>query len=75
MIKVTGGSEDGRKFVLLGLSEMNVSRLREGKPMHIFGAELGIAHDIIIFWGPTEDALAADLSKHFGCEPTRQVKQ
>lgn len=75
MIKATGGGEDGRKFVLLGLSEMNVGKLREGKPVHIFGAELGIAHDIIIFWGPTEDALAADLSKHFGREPTRQVKQ
>ena len=75
MIKATGGGENGQKFVLLGLSEMNLTKLREGKPIHIFGSELGIAQDIIIFWGPTEDALAADLSKHFGREPTRQVKQ
>lgn len=75
MIKATGGSEDGRKFILLGLSEMNLGKLREGKPIHIYGAELGIPQDIIIFWGPTEDALAADLSQHFGREPTRTVKQ
>lgn len=62
MIKATGTSEDGRKFVLLGLSEMNLTKLREGKPIHIYGAELGIAHDIIICWGPTEDALTADLA-------------
>lgn len=75
MFKATGGGADGRKFVLLGLSEMNLSRLREGKPIHVFGAELGIGQDIIIFWGPTEDALAADLSKHFGRQPDRQVQQ
>jgi len=76
MIKATGGSEDGkRRFVLLGLSEMNIGKLREGKPIHIFGSELGIAHDIIIMWGQTEDAMAEEITKHFGIEPTRTVKQ
>ena len=75
MIKATAGSEDGRKFVLLGLSDMNLTKLREGKPIHVGSAELGIAHDIIIFWGATEDAMAAELTKHFGREPDRVVKQ
>ena len=75
MIKATGGSEDGRRFVLLGLSEANLAKLREGKPIHVFGAELGIGQDIIIFWDETEDAMAAEMSRHFGKEPTRVVKQ
>lgn len=75
MIKMTGAGKDGRRFVLLGLSEMNLTRLREGKPVHVYGAELGTDHDIIICWGPTEDALADDLSKHFGILPEKQVKQ
>lgn len=75
MLKATGSRDNGQKFVLLGLSEINLSKLREGQPIHIFGAELGIDHDIIICWGQTEDALAADLSKLFGRDPDRQVKQ
>jgi hypothetical protein len=75
MIKVSGARENGQRFVLLGLSDDNVKRLREGKPIHVFGAELGADHDIIIAWGPTEDAIAADLSKLFGIQPKQQVKQ
>lgn len=75
MIKASGEGDDGRKFVLLGLSELNLTRLREGKPIHVYGAEVGASHDIILFWGATEEAMAADLSKHFGRQPDRQVKQ
>lgn len=57
MIKMTGTIDD-REVLVLGLSEMNLQKLREGKPIHIFGAETGIPVDIVIFWGETEDKLA-----------------
>ncbi|RPJ39493.1 MAG: hypothetical protein EHM35_02285 [Planctomycetaceae bacterium] len=75
MIKAAGISKDGRHFVLIGLSNMNISRLREGKPLHIFGAELGTSHDIIIAWGNTEDDITKELRPYFGRDPDRQVKQ
>ena len=73
MMKIS--SEEGRKTVVLGLSDGNLSRLREGKPIHIFGAQLGIAQDIIIFWGETEEKMAAEVTERYGREPSRNVKQ
>jgi len=58
MIKMTGVNEvTGQTMVGLGLSEGNLGRLREGKPIHIFGAEMGLPVDIVIFWGETEEKL------------------
>ena len=73
MIKMSGTSEDGkRKVILLGLSEGNLMRLREKKPIIINGEEMMIPDlDIIICWGETEDALARELSSMIGPE-TRQ---
>jgi len=59
MIKMTGKNEKtGQTAVMLGLSEGNLGQLRKGRPIHIFGAEMGLPVDIVIFWGPTEDKLA-----------------
>lgn len=76
MIKATGRNKDGsQRFVILGLSEANLSKLREGKPIHIFGAELGIPHDIIVFWGQTEEAMARELEKAYGSVGEKVRKQ
>lgn len=56
MIKMTG-TINGRETLRLGLSDGNLKRLREGKPIHIFGAEMGLPLDVIIFWGETEEKL------------------
>ena len=56
MIKATAGN-----LVLLGLSNENVKRLKEGKPIHIYGAELGIERDIVIVWGKTEKEILKSL--------------
>lgn len=69
MIKLRGSSADGkRKFVILGLSEGNLARLREKKPIVVYGEEMGINLDIILCWGETEDALAEELETLIGPE-------
>jgi hypothetical protein len=64
MIKMSGTSRDGkRRVVLLGLSEGNLMRLREKKPIVINGEEMMMPElDIIICWGETEDKLAEELN-------------
>lgn len=68
MIKM-GGKGNGRDMILLGLSEGNLMRLREKKPIVIHGEEIGWGkRDIIICWGETEDALAKELGSLIGPE-------
>ena len=71
MIKMRGTKGD-RTMILLGLSEGNLMRLREKKPIIINGEEMNMPGlDIIICWGETEDKLAEELSFLIGPE-TRQ---
>jgi hypothetical protein len=64
MIKLGGTTKSGRKFVLLGISEMNLVKLREKKPLIVFGVELGVPEleMMIICWGETEESLQKELS-------------
>lgn len=69
MIKVWGRSRSGDKRVLvLGLSDGNLQRLREDKPI---GAELGLPHDIVICWGETESKIADKLGYPGATEPVK----
>jgi len=71
MIKMAGTTTDGRQIILLGLSEGNLQRLREKKPIHIHSEEFHIPDiDIVIMWGETEDALAKELGSLIGPETT-----
>jgi hypothetical protein len=65
MIKMTG-TINGRETLILGLSDGNLKRLREGKPIHIFGAEMSLGIDVIIFWGETEKKLVAMVGPLIG---------
>jgi hypothetical protein len=58
MIKMTAG-----KLLLLGLSEQNLMRLREGKPISFKLSELGVDSEveICIMWGPTELDILREL--------------
>jgi hypothetical protein len=60
MIKLSGtNAGTGGRVLALGLSEWNLVKLREGRPIHIAATELPeIEVDIVIFWGETEDKLA-----------------
>jgi hypothetical protein len=69
MIKLAATTDKGRKLVLLGITEGNVGRLREGKPIHIHGEELNLpGFEIWITLGADEDALAKQFSPLIGPE-------
>jgi hypothetical protein len=48
-------------YVFFGLSEENVIRLKQGKPIKINMVELGLTGNVIIFYGVTEEAMREDL--------------
>lgn len=67
MIKAVMANEDGtKKIVLLGLEEGNLRKLREGRPLHIFGKEMGIGHDIIVVYGKDAKALTDLIRPYIG---------
>jgi hypothetical protein len=77
MLKLAGTGRRGKRFVILGLSRMNCTKLLEGLPIHIHAEELGIGFDITIMAGETEEAMAQAL-RDAGVrlpEPERPKKQ
>jgi hypothetical protein len=56
MLKATAGDH-----IFFGLSEMNMVKLREGKPIKIDMSELGGTGIVIIFYGETEEKMREDL--------------
>ncbi len=46
-----------------GLSEGNLRLLREGRPIHIHGAQLGCADDFLIVYGATERDIVDQMRK------------
>jgi hypothetical protein len=48
MVKAGANGADGKRIVILGITEENVRRLRDGKPIHVHGDEVG-APDVTIF--------------------------
>lgn len=71
MLKARAGNH-----VILGIEDGNIQRLREGKPIHIFLAEMGFQTDmqILIFWAKDHDALVATIKPFVGPE-TVEVKE
>lgn len=62
MIKATARGKDGRQLVLLGLSDANVARAREGKPVHVLAEEIGLANfDLYIIVGKDEATMQESL--------------
>lgn len=45
------GERLGRKLIGFGLEEGNLQRLREGKPIYVYGEEMGLPFDITIYYG------------------------
>jgi hypothetical protein len=50
MLKWTG-IRQGIPIIGLGLEEKNLEKLRQDMPIHIKGADMGIAFDIVIYYG------------------------
>jgi hypothetical protein len=70
MLKMVGEvTKDGKptKFVVFGLSHMNLARLKEGQPIKVDGAEIGMSGvDFLIFSGPTEREMAREMAELVG---------
>ena len=61
MVKFAG-TKDGVPFVGLGISRINTQKLKEGKPILVHLADLGLPPmEIFIFYGKTEAAMAKDM--------------
>lgn len=65
MIKFVSSGADGTQLIGLGLSALNVKRLKDGNPILVRGAELGQPKlgDILIFYGKDEKTMADQLRK------------
>jgi hypothetical protein len=64
------GEKNGRPMclIVLGLSHMNIQKLKEGRPIKFNGADIGISSDIefMIFAGETEQSMQRELSSFIG---------
>jgi len=65
MIKFTARRENGRQIIGIGISAVNVERLKEGKPIHVNLEEMGLPWkaEILLMYGETEQAMADELSE------------
>jgi hypothetical protein len=61
MIKFKCKGNDGAELAGFGLSARNLELLMDGKPIFIKGAEVGIATDVVIFYGKTEKDMQEQL--------------
>jgi len=61
MIKGKANQENGRELVILGISQENVTRLKEGKPIMVHGTEIKIPVDIMIYYGATDQDLVKQM--------------
>jgi hypothetical protein len=66
MVKFTAKYGD-RTLIGFGISDANVAKLREGKPIHIHGEEVGVPNqDFLILWGETEESMREELAALIG---------
>jgi hypothetical protein len=66
MIKAAG-QHNGRPMLVIGLSGENMTRLMAGEPIFFDAEALGLpAMSVLVVGGRTEDAITAELRKHFG---------
>lgn len=66
---------DGGPLYGFGLSEENLRRLRDGKPILINLAELGMEGRAVIFYGRTETDMVRDLKAAGYVTPETERKQ
>lgn len=66
LIKFRAIGDNGKVALGFGISEENVKRLKEGKPIYVDLAELGINGSLMIFYGKTEADLVATIKPYIG---------
>lgn len=66
MIQFSGSSDDGQRFVGVGLSAENLRRLQAGDPAVVDLAPHGFAGArVVIFYGRTEEEMEAMVKSRF----------
>jgi hypothetical protein len=67
MLKMRTRLSDGRELLILGLSQINLDRLKADQPIAFKGDTVGLPGlEIMIFAGETEQSMARDLSEFVG---------
>lgn len=61
MIKAGGTTGDGRRLLVIGLSRTNVEKLLANQPIRFAADQLGVACEVLILGGETEDDIEQDL--------------
>lgn len=66
MIKASGRVEDGRAFLVLGITDGNIDRLMMGLPIQFEGKDINVPelHTVTIFWGKNEPAVEQMFREH-----------
>lgn len=72
MVKFIAKDSAG-SLIGLGLSEQNLRKLREGLPIYANGKEMGLSHNIYIFYGKTDDDMF-DMMKNKISDKTKILK-
>jgi formylmethanofuran dehydrogenase subunit A len=70
LIQAAATHPNGRRVIFLGLEEGNVTRLREGKPIHLHADHLGFPGEIVIILGKDAAALQEQFKPFIGPETT-----
>lgn len=73
MIKAVSETPNG-PFILFGLSEENLSRLRKGQPILVRLSELGLEGQVGIFYGETEEEMVRLLREQGLMDPSTKVE-
>lgn len=63
MIKAKATLKDGRPLIVLGLSKMNLKKLKEGYPIKFNLNEIDLEGEVLIFCGKTEQHILRDFEK------------
>jgi hypothetical protein len=63
VIKAIMDGKDGKKLVFLGVTFANLNRMREGDPLFVRGAELGLDFDIAIHTEKDEQTILDQFKK------------
>jgi len=73
MIKFTARAANGRQIAGFGITEKNVEQLKKGYPIMIWGHDIGVPFDIMIYYGETEQILADQLRDAGMIDPNKTV--
>lgn len=65
MVKASLTMADGRRLLILGLSDLNLEQLKKGKPIKVDLEPFGMEGAVAIMHGKTEEDITEELSKHF----------